>query len=94
MVSELCPNFVADKRLWRWIEEMMRDLTSVKDVADIRNTEVMMLLLKERGSELKITEEMVKTAAGNIWNTEVMNPFRKERDTEVEMTERSLRLRR
>ncbi len=34
MVSELSQNFVADKRLWRWIEEMMRDLTSVKDVAD------------------------------------------------------------
>jgi hypothetical protein len=34
MVSELSQNFVADKRLWRWIAEMMRDLTSVKDVAD------------------------------------------------------------
>jgi hypothetical protein len=34
MVSRLSQDFVADKRLWRWIEEMKGDLSSVTDDAD------------------------------------------------------------
>ncbi|KAI9735314.1 MAG: hypothetical protein M1818_006508 [Claussenomyces sp. TS43310] len=34
MVSELSQNFVADERLWRWIEDMMRDRACVEGLAD------------------------------------------------------------
>jgi len=37
MVSGLSQDFVVDKRSWRWIEEMKRDLSSITDQGRVDN---------------------------------------------------------
>ena len=59
----------------------------VAELARSFSARPMALLLEQRGDEVRVTEEVVKAAAGNWWGGEVMALLLKQRGDEVKVTE-------